>query len=195
MIFITYLWRSLTKKWVTIIINKTFISLFLFTKYKYSPFKKSLFTVHYTVTVENLQCALFDEFNKTQLYKNYNNIKVNELWFNLQLFLIPYWKRIVFKGKGFRMRKFKNSRKLTFNFGHSHWTKLRLRVYYIMFTRKRRQSQYFFCYYWLLFKQICQLISNLRRINKYTKRGLRLKKQPIIRRFGKISQMISAHNY
>lgn len=64
-----------------------------------------------------------------------------------------------------------------------------------MFKRKRRQSQFFYCYYNLLFEQLCYLISNLRRINKYTKRGLRLKKQPIIRRFGKISQMISAHNY
>lgn len=31
-----------------------------------------------------------------------------------------HWTRVAFKGKGFRLRKFKNVNKVTLNFGHSH---------------------------------------------------------------------------
>lgn len=196
MIFITYFWRSASSNWCSYIYKKTLINFFIFHNYSYTPFKKSLKITQYTCSAEHVAKNIFlDNYNKVSLYKTYNITNINKLWNNLQILILPYWKRVVFKGKGFRMRKFRNSRKLTFNFGHSHWTKLRLRVFFILFKRKKRQSQYFFCYYKLLFEQICSLIMNIRKINKYTKRGLRLKKQPIIRRFGKISQMLSAHNY
>lgn len=195
MIFITLNWRLLSNKWIIYKYKKTIINFFIFTKNSYTPFKKHLHTTNYSFTADYLFYNFFDSYNNISIYKNYIKKSYKLLWYQLQTIILIYWKRVVFKGKGFRMRKFKNSRKLTFNFGHSHWTKLRLKTFFILFKRKKRQSQYFFCYYKLLFEQICLLIMNLRRINKYTKRGLRLKKQPIIRRFGKISQMLSAHNY
>ena len=194
MIFLTFTFNFFSKYSVTLLYNKVFITFFILNKKNYTPFKKHLKSTSYTFTADFQNSSNIDVYNQLLLTKK-QSISINTLWEAFQIILIPYWRRVVFKGKGFRMRKFKNSRKLTFNFGHSHWTKLRLRIYFIMFKRKRRQSQYFFCYYYLLFKQICQLIMNLRRINKYTKRGLRLKKQSIRRRFGKISQMLSAHNY
>lgn len=195
MIFITTNFKNISKYWFTIQYNKTIINFYFLNRFGYTPFKKHLKLTRYTFSIDAIQKNFYDPYNKLSQYKSYIDTKYYQLWYNFQTILIPYWRRVVFKGKGFRMRKFKNSRKLTFNFGHSHWTKLRLRAYFVMFKRKKRQSQYFYCYSQLLFTQICQLISQLRRINKYTKRGLRLKKQPIIRRFGKISQMLSAHNY
>lgn len=195
MIFITLNWRLLSKNWIVYKYKKTFINFFIFTNKSYTPFKKHLPITNYSFSADYINYNFIDMYNSITSYKNYITKLHYPLWYNIQIILLSYWKRVVFKGKGFRMRKFKNSRKLTFNFGHSHWTKLRLRIFFILFKRKRRQSQYFFCYYRLLFEQLCLLIMNIRRINKYTKRGLRLKKQPIIRRFGKISQMLSAHNY
>nr|YP_010147334.1 50S ribosomal protein L6 [Thuricola similis]QQP22145.1 50S ribosomal protein L6 [Thuricola similis] len=195
MIFITYNWRIISQKWIVFLYKNTLINFFIFTTNTYTPFKKKLPATKYSFTTDKFFYNFFDTYNQVSYCKNYIIKNHNMLWSQIKIIILIYWKRVVFKGKGFRMRKFKNSRKLTFNFGHSHWTKLRLRTFFIMFKRKRRQSQYFFCYYKLLFDQICLLIMNIRRINKYTKRGLRLKKQPIVRRFGKISQMLSAHNY
>ena len=40
------------------------------------------------------------------------------------------------------------------------------------------------------------IFSNIRKMNKYTKRGIRIKKLPYIRRFGKISQVnSSSHSF
>lgn len=186
----------MSKNWFTILHKKTFITFFILNNYSYTPFKKKLKYTKFLFTVDSHRITtLTDNYNKLTLTKNLININILSLWDAIKIIILPYWTRIAFKGKGFRMRKFKNSRKLTFNFGHSHWTKIRLRIYFILFKRKRRQSQFFFCYYKLLFNHLCNLIKHLRVINKYTKRGLRLKKQGIIRRFGKISQMLSAHNY
>lgn len=186
----------MSKKWLTVLSKKTLITLFLLNNYNYTPFKKKLKYTKFLFTANHYNVnTLIDNYNKLPLTKNLIYININNLWETVKIIIIPYWTRIAFKGKGFRMRKFKNSRKLTFNFGHSHWTKLRLRVYFIIFKRKRRQSQFFFCYYKLLFEHLCSIIKYLRVVNKYTKRGLRLKRQGIIRRFGKISQMLSAHNY
>jgi hypothetical protein len=196
LIFLNFVYKSLSKNWVTILKNQTAITFYILNNYTYTPFKKKLKYSKFLFTANQVKKNnLPDKYNKQFIIKKFIHYSFNSLWEALKSIIIPYWARVVFKGKGFRMRKFKNSRKLTFNFGHSHWTKLRLRTYFIIFKRKRRQSQYFFCYSSLLFKRICLLISFLRKINKYTKRGLRLKKQSIIRRFGKISQMLSAHNY
>lgn len=190
------MYKSLAHKWVTIFKSQTTISLYILASYSYTPFKKRLKHTNFLFAADSVnKNSLWDIYNQQCLTKKADNHYFKYLWESIKTIIIPYWARVVFKGKGFRMRKFKNSRKLTFNFGHSHWTKLRLRTYFVIFKRKRRQSQYFFCYSNLLFKEICILISYLRKINKYTKRGLRLKKQTIIRRFGKISQMLSAHNY
>lgn len=105
---------------------------------------------------------------------------------------VIYFLRIVWRGKAFRIRYFKKYNKFTFNFGHSHWVKLLFLPEIFNFFKTRRQS------YLSIFKErlnIFELVSsfnNLRQMNKYTKRGIRIKTTPYIRRFGKISQVNSS---
>jgi hypothetical protein len=103
-----------------------------------------------------------------------------------------HWMRVAFKGKGFRLRKFKHVNKITLNFGHSHWTKLALYPTKYFFKKIKRQNYICFVrsYYQLKFFKIH--IKTIKQLNVYTKRGLRLKKQFIRRRFGKISQVVSS---
>jgi hypothetical protein len=106
--------------------------------------------------------------------------------------IITNWVRVIFRGKGYRLRKFKGVNKLTFNFGHSHWAKMALNSNNFFFKKLRRQN------YLCLIKQFNQLngfqqtIKSVKKLNVYTKRGLRLKRQYIKRRFGKISQVVSS---
>jgi hypothetical protein len=106
--------------------------------------------------------------------------------------LMWHWIRIAFKGKGYRMRKFQKSIKLTLNFGHSHWAKVGFDGHYFWIRKMRRQN------YMCIIKGYKNLrgakleLKYIRRLNKYTKRGLRLRKQFLQRRFGKISQVVSS---
>lgn len=104
--------------------------------------------------------------------------------------LVIKWKRIVFKGKGFRVRVYRGSGKLILNFGHSHWTKIKFKNVWNFYKLKRQNYLFFSCIE-LNFTQFCKNIL-VRRLNVYTQRGLRLKKQHVRRRFGKISQYISS---
>ena len=123
----------------------------------------------------------------------YFNLKLNEPGFYKKIihFVIPYWGKIVFKGKGYRIRCFRDNKKFTFNFGRSHWTKLKCKNLWYLF-RFARQKFYISTLLlpdYLIFKKILQ---NIKKPNRYTLRGLRLKKQILKRRFGKISQYISS---
>ena len=103
-----------------------------------------------------------------------------------------YFLRILWRGKAFRIRFFKKSNKFTFNFGHSHWTKLLFDPNIFKFFKIKRQS------YLSIFKTRHEAsflsfeFNNLRQMNKYTKRGIRIKNSPYIKRFGKISQVNSS---
>lgn len=136
---------------------------------------------------------VWDNLNKIATNKTISgNIKIsNNYIFNfIKNSYIIIWTRIVFRGKGFRIRNFQKELKLTFNFGHSHWDKLKLYKLW-WFFKLRRQSYVvltFFINYLFLFER---LLSRVRIVNRYTNRGLRIKKQPIIQRFGKISQVVS----
>jgi hypothetical protein len=56
---------------------------------------------------------------------------------------------------------------------------------YLVFYQTREQQH-----------ELFSLFSNIRRMNKYTKRGIRIKKLPYIKRFGKISQVnSSSHSF
>ena len=101
------------------------------------------------------------------------------------------WVRVSFRGKGFRLRKFKNLNKLTFNFGHSHWTKMALTSTNFFFKKIRRQNYLCLIKTYSQLKAFKKVIKFLKKLNVYTKRGLRLRKQYIRRRFGKISQVVS----
>lgn len=106
-------------------------------------------------------------------------------WFLVQ------WAKLAFRGKSFRVRNFCRYNKFTFNFGYSHWTKLKLRKYWFFF--KRRRQRYLIITFFLKdFSFFRRFFPRIKVYNCYTMRGLRFKKQAIIRRFGKISQHISS---
>jgi len=108
--------------------------------------------------------------------------------------LLVQWVKITFRGKGFRVRKFKKSKKMTFNFGCSHWTKLFFNSYFFFSIKIRRQNYLLFSLFTSLV-DLKHVISNVKLMNRYTKRGLRLKKQIIKKRFGKVSQVVSSLHF
>lgn len=124
----------------------------------------------------------------------YNSQKQQDLQ-SLNIFFLKsvsiHWTRVVFRGKGFRLRKFKNYNKLTLNFGHSHWAKVTLSINYFFKKLKRQNYLALFNHYTEL-HTFRSIIKQIKPLNVYTKRGLRLKKQYIKRRFGKISQVVSS---
>lgn len=104
---------------------------------------------------------------------------------------ITYYLRFIWRGKAFRIRFFKKSNKITFNFNHSHWYKLIFKKSYIRVFRLKRQN-YLITYSSRFDKSIISnIINSIRPYNKYTKRGIRLKKYFFKQRFGKISQVNS----
>lgn len=147
----------------------------------------------------NLNIFLF-----ANTYKRWDNLNLqytgfylkskNKLKLTLKIFIncfIFQWARLTFRGKSFRVRNFCNKNKFTLNFGYSHWTKLKFLNNWAFFKKKR---QNYIIYTFLLkdFMYFKRFFPYIKFYNCYTMRGLRLKKQPIIRRFGKISQHISS---
>lgn len=59
------------------------------------------------------------------------------------------------------------------------------------FFRLRRQNYIVFIQNRFDLKRVKAFFNGIRTYNKYTRRGIRLKKSPYIRRFGKISQVNS----
>lgn len=81
---------------------------------------------------------------------------------------------------------------MTLNFGHSHWAKLCF-VNHIFFIKKiKRQNYLCLIQGYAVFKEFKKSLKVFKKLNSYTKRGLRLKKQFIRKRFGKISQVVSS---
>lgn len=128
----------------------------------------------------------FDSLNISFLWNKTNTTN----WCIVKYFII-FWRRIVFKGKGFRVRIFRDNKKITLNFGYSHWTKLKFLSNWDVF-RLYRQNYLSFCNSWRDFLSFELLLPTIKPMNRYTLRGLRFKKQVIKRRFGKISQYISS---
>jgi len=105
-----------------------------------------------------------------------------------------YWLRVTWRGKAYRIRFFRKKRKFTFNFGHSHWSKL---IYNInkYIVRKFRRRNYFFCFKEKsLLKEMFETFILIKKYNKYTLRGVRIKQKFIIRRFGKVGYNM-LHDY
>ncbi len=136
-------------------------------------------------------------FSKFDLFNNYNSgYKLTTNNYNGFSFswvlsnFIHQWSYIAFRGKSFRVRNFCRFNKFTLNFGYSHWTKLILNKKWFFFKR-RRQRYIIITYNIKDFKYFSRFFPRIKIYNCYTMRGLRLRKQAIIRRFGKISQHIS----
>lgn len=130
--------------------------------------------------------SLNDFYDK---FKSKNMIQLNN--FFLKTFSI-HWVRVAFKGKGYRLRKFRVYNKVTLNFGHSHWAKLGLDRDIYFFKKLRRQNYICSIKGYNFYKEIKSGFKRFKKLNSYTKRGLRLKKQFIRKRFGKISQVVSS---
>jgi hypothetical protein len=105
---------------------------------------------------------------------------------------VIFYVKIMWRGKAYRVRFFKKNSKFTLNFGHSHWCKLMFNKDKINFFKLKRQSYLMFFYERLDYINLRDVLNNIRLLNKYTKRGIKLKKTPYIRRFGKISQVNSS---
>lgn len=135
---------------------------------------------------KNTNCILFE---KNQLKKNWNYI-INKINKNIFIFENVFFDKIKFKGKGFRVRFKKNLKILKFTFGHSHInyvfineqkTKVkRLGKYKYVFKNKNKNKM----------NQFLQKIKNIKPINMYTKRGIRIARQIIYKRKGKKSTYI-----
>lgn len=106
-------------------------------------------------------------------------------------FFLYQWLHMGFRGKSYRIRNFCRVNKFTFNLGYSHWTKLKLLNNW-GFYKRRRQNYVIYSFFFKDFLFFKRFLPYIRFYNCYTMRGLRLRKQPIIRRFGKISQHISS---
>lgn len=129
------------------------------------------------------------DFNKCIFSKTYY---INILKQYFVYTFITFYVRIIWRGKAYRVRLFKKHGKFTLNFGYSHWCKLKFNKSFFNFFKIKRQS------YIVLFSNrwedfyIKNLFSKLRIYNRYTRRGIKIKKTPYIRRFGKISQVNSS---
>lgn len=138
--------------------------------------------------INNITVFLLN-YNQTFCYNNEVIYKFKKFFVHSY---IQYFLRIIWRGKAFRIRYFKKSHKFTFNFGHSHWLKLLFSPKIYNFFKIKRQS------YLSIFSDRCDSknllfwFNNLRQMNKYTKRGIRVKTSPYIKRFGKISQVNSS---
>lgn len=130
----------------------------------------------------------FDNLNFCESFFKKNNKRLSLSFF--KKYFSTQWTRVVFRGKSYRVKCFKSIKKFTFNFGYSHWSKFKGNDYWSIF-RKRRQNYLIFTYNSLSMQFFKRLLPRVRVYNPYTMRGLRLKKQAIIRRFGKISQHVS----
>lgn len=105
---------------------------------------------------------------------------------------VIFFLRIMWRGKAYRVRFFKKHTKFTLNFGHSHWCKVMYDKNFFEFFKIKRQN------YLILFPDrndilfVKNFFNNIRVLSKYTRRGIKVKQSPYIKRFGKISQVNSS---
>ncbi len=140
--------------------------------------------------VKQINNILFFKLN----YKSYyiNTVNSNKLKKFFSDTFITFFLRITWRGKAYRVRFFKNYNKFTFNFGHSHWCKLIFKKNLFNFSKIKRQNYIIFFKHRLDKFYAINIINNIREMSKYTKRGIKVKKTPYIKRFGKISQVSSS---
>lgn len=159
--------------------------------YSFLKFNKIIF---YTIYIQDfykiILVSTYYKFN----YFNYSNywsyIKRNQHKILYKLLFI-LWDRIIFRGKGFRVRIFRDNKKITCNFGHSHWTKLLFNKQWD-FIKLQRQNYLIFTYFITNTTLLRLVLPKIRLVNRYTLRGLRYRRQQIQKRFGKISQYVSS---
>lgn len=143
---------------------------------------------------ENYICNFF--FKKSTLVIDHNNLSLQikkkiinqkknlfENFFEkfLHSWDLYYFQKIKFKGKGYRIRKNKKMIKFFFYFSHINLVK-------ILGCKLKKIGKYKFILLASTFeylKKITLKITKIRKINLFTKRGLRLHKQIVYKRQGK----------
>lgn len=138
----------------------------------------------------------FDSFNFSASGVKLSNQAFYKEFSIFEFYYLFFFKRVTFRGKSYRIRYFKKINKFTLNFNYSHWTKVKLSDSWIISRRKRkkerdRQRYLLLTTNYTLMPKFIHFFKNIRFYNCYTMRGLRFRTQPIIRRFGKLSQHVS----
>lgn len=97
----------------------------------------------------------------------------------------------MFRGKSYKIKSVKKITKFTFRLGYSHWTKIifsKLKWKIVRITRQKFLVLFPISNY---IQQLNYKVCKIRLLNVYTGRGVRLSRQCIKQRFGKLSQYIS----
>ena len=113
------------------------------------------------------------------------NFKKNLFKNIINFFFLYKFNKLRYFGKTYRIIFKKNC--LIFKVGRSHKTILNYNNYYYKVLKKKK-NKYFFktsCYF---MKKFIKLVYKARKPNLYTKRGLKISKVKIKKRFGKVSQ-------
>lgn len=153
---------------------------------------KNLAICYYRINKNYTLCLVlktswkWDFFNKYLLI--HSTLSLNNYLTNS---FIKSWGKVTFRGKSYKIKSVKKLVKFTFRLGYSHWTKIIFKAVKWKIIRLARQK------FLILFpltnnlKQLERAIVNIRQLNVYTNRGVRLSRQLIHRRFGKLSQYVS----
>lgn len=110
----------------------------------------------------------------------------------IRSYIISYWKKILFKGKSYKVKIVSKGNKITLRMGFSHWTKFIFYSFIGYIYKYSRQKFIIFTPIFLNLTTLIAQISKIRPTNPYTKRGLRFSQQYIKRRSGKLSQALSS---
>ena len=168
----TYLWSYL--EFFIFLYNKLPLLLYILNKYYYF--------IGY----------LAKNFNQDSYNNKTISIIALQLENTIRSYIILYWKKILFKGKSYKIKLTRNTNKITLRMGFSHWTKF---IFYrfsgSIYKYKRQKFIVFTPIFQNLYSLLVQ-ISMIRSINPYTKRGIRLSQQYVKRRSGKLSQVLSS---
>lgn len=144
----------------------------------------------YKISKNNQNLQYFDSESHTLVVKDLINNPFNKLFLaKLDNFLFSwgqyFHQKIKFTGKGYRITFRKKKKVIFFYFGHSHDTIVVFRSLIIIQPHK-----YKFVFYKNSLEKIRNLTSKILKIkpmNIYTRRGLRLSKQTILKRKGEKS--------
>jgi len=146
---------------------------------------------------EKLKFTLFfNKNNNIKINKNLNFLEYKNIFLKKDYFVINnifykfleklnkyYFLKIKFKGKGYKIGFYKKIKIINFYFGKSHKS-----IFLYNNLRIKKLSKYKFIVFssnYNYLKKVGLKIINIKKINEYTNRGLRLSRQIIIKRKGK----------
>jgi ribosomal protein L6P/L9E len=100
--------------------------------------------------------------------------------------LVRLWyTKITFKGKGFKIKKRRRTRTIKFFFYHSHLNAIIFKKSKLRQKKKNKIIIKFWNY--VNYKRTAALVTSVRGLNIFTKRGLRTSKQIVYKKTGKKS--------